>query len=107
MKCLDEGVDVPTTRVAYFLASSSNPREFIQRRGRILRRADGKPHAVIHDLIAVPSASSRDSAYFSTERKIVRRELQRFREFTGCAINKYAALDVIWALATHYHLRDF
>ena len=54
MRCLDEGVDVPSTQVAYILASTSNPREFIQRRGRILRRSPGKEHAVIHDLVALP-----------------------------------------------------
>ena len=47
MKCLDEGVDVPSTQTAYILASSSNPREFVQRRGRILRKALGKEKAVI------------------------------------------------------------
>ena len=56
IRCLDEGVDVPSTQVAYILASTSNPREFIQRRGRILRKAHGKGVcAVLHDLIAVPS----------------------------------------------------
>ena len=50
MKCLDEGVDVPGTQSAYILASSSNPREFIQRRGRILRNAPGKVEAKIYDL---------------------------------------------------------
>lgn len=54
MKCLDEGVDVPGTRIAFFLASSTNPREFIQRRGCILRKAPGKDEAVIYDLIAIP-----------------------------------------------------
>ena len=54
MKCLDEGVDVPSTQTAYILASSSNPKEFIQRRGRILRKYQGKEYAEIHDLIAVP-----------------------------------------------------
>lgn len=49
IRCLDEGVDVPSTRTAYLLASSSNPREFIQRRGRVLRRAPGKDHATIYD----------------------------------------------------------
>ena len=49
MKCLDEGVDVPPTREAYFLASSGNPREFIQRRGRVLRLYPGKEYAIIRD----------------------------------------------------------
>lgn len=52
MKCLDEGVDVPNTRTAFFLASSSNPREFVQRRGRILRRAPGKDEAAIYRVYA-------------------------------------------------------
>ena len=59
MRCLDEGVDVPSTRTAYILASSSNPKEFIQRRGRILRQSPGKEHAEIHDLIAVPPIDYR------------------------------------------------
>lgn len=109
MKCLDEGVDVPGTRMAYFLASSSNPREFIQRRGRILRKAPGKEHAIVHDLIAIPPASwspSPDSPAFSAERSIVRRELARFWEFASCALNKHEAVDVIWDLAKRYSLMD-
>lgn len=70
MKCLDEGVDVPSTRTAYFLASSGNPREFIQRRGRILRKAPGKEYSVIHDLIAVPpDRIERESASFRVNMK--------------------------------------
>lgn len=108
MKCLDEGVDVPSTRTAYFLASSSNPREFIQRRGRILRKAAGKEHSIIHDLIAVPPVTfNRESPAFNAERSIVRRELQRFKEFASPALNKHEALDVIWDLAGFYGLQDF
>lgn len=108
MKCLDEGVDVPSTRIAYFLASSSNPREFIQRRGRILRKSPGKEHSIIHDLIAVPPVTfDKESSAFSTERSIVRRELQRFKEFANPALNKHQALDVIWDLAGFYGLQDF
>ncbi len=110
MKCLDEGVDVPDTRTAFFLASSSNPREFIQRRGRILRKAPGKEFSVIHDLIAVPPDAwppVQGSAAFESERSVVRRELQRFKEFAGPARNKHQALDVIWDIATRYGLRDF
>ena len=109
MKCLDEGVDVPSTRVAYLLASSSNPREFIQRRGRVLRRAEGKERAVIADLIAVPPegwAPDRDSPTWSVERGILRRELKRFIEFAGLALNKHEALEVIWGLAKRYDLLD-
>ena len=110
MKCLDEGVDVPSTKTAYILASSSNPREFIQRRGRILRKAPGKEHSIIHDLITVPPDafdSNVDSAFFDSERSIIRRELQRFNEFAGLALNKHQAIDVIWNLASKYGLMDF
>ena len=107
MKCLDEGVDVPNTRTAFFLASSGNPREFIQRRGRILRQAPGKETAVIHDLIAIPPVVSHNSSSYLTERKIIKRELHRFKEFATLARNKHQAIEVIWELATHYGLRDF
>ncbi|HIP71642.1 MAG TPA: DEAD/DEAH box helicase, partial [Anaerolineae bacterium] len=108
MKCLDEGVDVPSTRTAYFLASSSNPREFIQRRGRILRKFPGKKHSIIHDLIAAPPDTLDQAApTFQAERSIIRRELQRFKEFANPALNKHQALDVIWDLAEHYGLLDF
>ncbi|HYV07817.1 MAG TPA: DEAD/DEAH box helicase family protein, partial [Blastocatellia bacterium] len=109
MKCLDEGVDVPSTRTAFILASSSNPREFIQRRGRILRIAPGKDFSIIYDLITVPSSalSSQDSATLSSERSIVRRELQRFKEFAAPALNKHQAMDVIWQIASRYGLMDF
>lgn len=106
MKCLDEGVDVPSTRTAYILASSSNPKEFIQRRGRILRQSSGKEHAEIHDLIAVPPMDYQQysTATFRTERKILGRELERFNEFAGIALNKFEACDKIWELAKNYDL---
>lgn len=110
MKCLDEGVDVPSTRTAFILASSSNPREFIQRRGRILRRSPGKEFSVIHDLITVPPtawAVSANSPTFQAERSIMRRELRRFREFANPALNKHQALDVVWNIADRYGLMDF
>jgi len=106
MRCLDEGVDVPSTRTAYILASSSNPKEFIQRRGRILRQSPGKEYAEIHDLIAVPPMDYRryPTATFRTERKIIGRELERFNEFVGMALNKFEARDKIWELAKNYDL---
>lgn len=110
MKCLDEGVDVPSTDTAYILASSGNPREFIQRRGRILRKAPGKEHSYIHDLIAVPPVSNTkllDSPTFASERSIIRKELQRFKEFANLALNKHHAIDVIWDMAKRYSLMDF
>ncbi len=54
IRCLDEGVDIPETTHALILASSKNPREFIQRRGRILRKSAGKHFAYLFDAIATP-----------------------------------------------------
>jgi ERCC4-related helicase len=103
-------VDVPSTHTAFILASSSNPREFIQRRGRILRKSPGKEFSIIYDLIAVPPtawATSQHSPTFQAERSIIRRELQRFKEFANPALNKHQALDVIWDIASRYSLLDF
>ena len=80
IRCLDEGVDVPSTRAAMFMASTTNPREFIQRRGRVLRRAPGKSFATIYDLVTVPPTADgwrrRGSAYCVT-RCPVSRSLRR------------------------------
>ena len=86
IKCLDEGVDIPSTKVAYFLASTSNPREFIQRRGRILRKAEGKNLAQIHDFIVIPELAD-DNLYIA----IVGKELPRFAEFSKYAIDRFKA----------------
>ena len=106
MKCLDEGVDVPSTRTAYILASSRNPKEFIQRRGRILRQSPGKEHAEIHDFIAVPPLEYQQysTSTFATEQKIMAVELERFSEFAGMALNKLEAREKIWELAKDYKL---
>jgi superfamily II DNA or RNA helicase len=53
IRCLDEGVDIPTCDSALILASSTAAREYIQRRGRVLRSSPGKTHAVVHDLLLV------------------------------------------------------
>lgn len=90
MKCLDEGVDVPFAREAYILASSGNPKEFVQRRGRLLRNAPGKSHAVIHDYVVVPDGRN------NREREILKKEIRRVVEFANAASNRTKALDVIW-----------
>lgn len=90
IKCLDEGVDVPSTRVAYFLASTSNPREFVQRRGRILRNYSGKNFAEIHDFIVLPSNATE-----KTFKTIATKELPRFAEFSYAALNKYESHKIV------------
>jgi DNA phosphorothioation system restriction enzyme len=104
MKCLDEGVDVPSTRTAYILASSSNPREFIQRRGRVLRRAPNKESATIYDFIVVPPQSWYIENSVNSDKSIVERELRRFKEFADSAQNKHQALSVVWEIAQQYRI---
>lgn len=91
IRCLDEGVDVPATRTAYMLASSSNPRQFVQRRGRILRTHPGKNEAIIHDFIVRPPESLRsdtlDSDAFNVERTLIAKEIERASTFADSAIN--------------------
>lgn len=99
IKCLDEGVDIPSTRTAYFLASTSNPREFVQRRGRILRNADGKIKATINDFVVLPN--TEDSNLFKS---IVSKEMPRFAEFSRYAINKYVAREEIKGILEEYEL---
>lgn len=102
MKCLDEGVDVPSTRTAYILASSSNPREFIQRRGRVLRRAPNKNDATIYDFIVIPPQSWYSQSSTNSDKSMVERELRRFKEFADSAQNKHQALSVVWDIAKQY-----
>lgn len=82
MKVLDEGVDIPQTTTAYLMASSTVLREWVQRRGRILRNAPGKTVAHLHDFLVVPPGLESKSA-----RAVLRRELERAREFASLADN--------------------
>jgi DNA phosphorothioation system restriction enzyme len=109
IRCLDEGVDIPETRRAFILASSTSPRQFIQRRGRILRRAPGKSMADIFDFIVEPSTEELDSSnpIFPTVRNLFRRELSRILEFAGLAVNGPEALQTLLPLRDKLHLLDF
>lgn len=84
MKVLDEGVDIPQTDTAYLLASSTVRREWVQRRGRILRKADGKLIADLHDFLVVPPDANSNAG-----RAVLRGELERAREFASVADNEY------------------
>lgn len=59
IKCLDEGIDIPNARIAILMASSTNPREFVQRVGRVIRQAPNKATSIIYDFIVVPDNLSR------------------------------------------------
>lgn len=108
IRCLDEGIDVPDVRMAFILASSTNPRQFIQRRGRLLRKASGKTRAEIWDFIVRPPdlGGHGDDAAFNVERRLFRRELLRIVEFCGTAENGDAALHTLEDLRRRYNLLD-
>jgi superfamily II DNA or RNA helicase len=102
MKCLDEGVDVPRSELAIFCSSTGNPRQFIQRRGRVLRLHRDKIHAVIHDLVVVPEMAE-DSTY-NMERRLVEKELSRVVDFADLAMNKSDTYEVFKETLIYYGL---
>lgn len=90
IRCLDEGVDIPAISHALILASSQNPRQFIQRRGRVLRKSDGKHFAVIHDAIVLPVSLETEPDQTS----LLKAEMLRSIEFASHAVNKMGAAEL-------------
>lgn len=87
VRCLDEGVDIPEVSHALILASSQNPRQFIQRRGRVLRTAPDKYMAVIHDALVIPPSVALEPE----QAALARAEIARALEFATSAINRIGA----------------
>ncbi|MDI3478415.1 MAG: hypothetical protein PWQ59_1940 [Thermoanaerobacterium sp.] len=97
MKCLDEGVDVPSARTAILMASSGNPREYVQRIGRVIRRAPDKKEATIYDLIAAPSLNEELPLELrNIEIKIFEKEINRYVEIAQNAKNKGEAFELLY-----------
>jgi DNA phosphorothioation system restriction enzyme len=103
IRCLDEGVDIPSVATAVILASSSNPRQFIQRRGRVLRKSPGKESATVYDMVVVPPI---ETVVGESERGLLRKELIRFVEFADLATNSGEARAVIFPLQKKFNLMD-
>ncbi len=104
IRCLDEGVDIPAIQTAVILASSGNPRQFVQRRGRILRPHPGKQRATLFDMIVMPPDLDRET--WEVERNLLRKELRRFVEFADLADNPGDARAKLLALQKRYGLLD-
>ena len=83
IKCLDEGVDVPSTQTAILMASTLNSRQHIQRRGRILRRSPGKKKANIIDLVVFPNVKNEPDYI----KRIIKNEQKRYDEYADLADN--------------------
>lgn len=105
MRCLDEGYDIPTAKIAIILASSGDPRQYIQRRGRVLRRSPGKDYAEIHDiLVKPPQINDQGIDVARYMKKLVARELVRHKEFASTAFNKKDAYDIVRHTAQDYKI---
>jgi len=91
IKCLDEGVDIPACDSAVILSSSRNPRQFVQRRGRVLRKSNDKEKAIIHDLVVLPYSleqlKNRDCEVSELEFRLIENELDRVETFRKTALN--------------------
>ena len=110
IKCLDEGVNIPGIRTAFILASTTNPKEYIQRRGRVLRKAPNKPFAVIYDFVTLPrpldAISSLTTEQTQRDLALVKNELARIKEFGRLSMNPMEANNLIWNIQDAYHITD-
>jgi len=100
MKCLDEGVDVPRSELAIFCSSTGNPRQFVQRRGRVLRTHDDKIFATIHDLIVLPDKESIEN--IDTVKGLIVSELLRVNDFASLAMNSHDSFIILEEELNYY-----
>ncbi len=106
MKCLDEGVDVPRSELAIFCASTGNPRQFIQRRGRVLRTHKDKRYAIIHDLVVIPDTNF-DPECYELEKSLVSTEVKRVRDFALLSENCNDTLNILDDVLNRYQISLF
>lgn len=105
MKCLDEGVDIPRAERGIFTSSTGNPREFIQRRGRLLRNHPDKMFSYIYDIVVIPATINREDSFGQMERNMVKSELKRVAYFASLSMNCHAnngAFEILNDLAHHF-----
>jgi len=104
MKCLDEGVDIKRTETAIFAASTGNPRQYIQRRGRILRKHPEKHISKIYDMLVIPAMPSLTEGDTNIEAKLIKNELKRIVEFADLAINTYESKNTVNKMIEEYNI---
>lgn len=113
IKCLDEGVNIPCIQRAFILASSTNPKEYIQRRGRVLRvfNPTEKPYAEIYDFVTITrpleALSMVDGEHIHYESSLAKRELARVEEFSYLADNSAESSSLIADIMSAYRLDEF
>jgi superfamily II DNA or RNA helicase len=104
MKMLDEGVDIPRAEVGIFASSTGNPRQFIQRRGRLLRKHKDKPYATIFDMVVIPKLNDNNTELYNMERNLVHNELRRVGYFASLALNYYDSKQSLENVCFKYNL---
>lgn len=105
VKCLDEGVNIPEARRAILLASASSTREYVQRRGRLMRTYKGKEFADIYDVVVLPPEGASGYIRTDTETKIVSNEFTRIGEFLADADNKLEIMNTVAPLVVKYGVK--
>ncbi len=110
IRCLDEGVNIPSIKTAFILASSTNPKEYIQRRGRVLRKYPGKNNAVIYDFITLPvaleSMAGLTASDIRTVRSLAQREITRMKDFASIAENPSVTDQLVNDITDAYNLYE-
>ena len=106
IRCLDEGVNIPSIKTAFILVSSTNPKEYVQRRGRVLRLFKGKTHAVIYDFITLPFAleltNQVEPEVLESGKSLALREIVRMKDFAAIAENPFDSDDLISQIQSAY-----
>lgn len=108
IRCLDEGVNIPNIKTVFLLASSTNPKEYIQRRGRVLRKFPGKHYATIYDFITLPrrldTVHKTSIDELNMDLSLIKREVNRMRDFAELAKNPAQSDDLIGRIEQAYGL---
>lgn len=110
IKCLDEGVNIPSIKTAFILASSTNSKEYIQRRGRVLRTYEGKDFAEIYDFITLPcdidSIQNKTLEENQIFRGLAKNELARILEFSNLALNRFDSQVIIESIRKSFNIKE-
>lgn len=110
IRCLDEGVNIPSIKTAFIMASSTNPKEYIQRRGRVLRTYPDKDFAIIYDFITLPIPLDNISSYsediIESVKSLAIREMVRMKDFASISENPSVVDKLVTDIVTAYNI-DF
>lgn len=104
VQCLDQGVDIPAIENVIIMASTGNPKQYIQRRGRVLRKnkKTNKQIAKIYDILVAPPLPEMDEEIRNTEKKIFAKELLRHKEFAEISNNFFESKERMKLIAKKY-----